>query len=63
MNFYDYVLKPFYLENVYKNNSDLPNTNPRCPQSANPKVYPIQTGALENVRGLNLKKCYPVQVD
>ena len=55
------VLKLLYHENAYKNNSDLPNTNPRCPQLVVPNVYLIQTAALENVRGLNLNKCCPVQ--
>ena len=26
-----------------------------------PIVYLIQTGELENINGLNLKNCYPVQ--
>jgi hypothetical protein len=56
------VLKPLYRENAYKNNSDLPNTNPRCPQLllVLPNVYLIQTAALENVRGSNLNRFCPV---
>ena len=55
------VLFPLYHENAYKNNSDLPNTNPRCPQLVVPNVYLIQTPALENVRESNLYNCCPVQ--
>jgi hypothetical protein len=55
------VLNPLYHENAYKNNYDLPNTNPRCPQLVVPSVFLIQTSALENVRGSNLNKCCPVQ--
>ena len=53
------MLKLLYHENEYKNNSDLPNTNPRCPQLVVPNVFLIQTAALEIVRGLNLNKCCP----
>jgi hypothetical protein len=53
------VLFPLYYENAYNNDSDLPNSNPRCPQLL-PNVYFIQTAALENVRGSNLNKCCPV---
>jgi hypothetical protein len=56
------VLYPLYHENAYKNNSDLPNSNPRCPQSSVPIVYFIQVGVLENVRGLNLNKNCPEQI-
>ena len=55
------MLNPLNLENANKNNSDLPNTNPRWPQLVVPNVHLIQTAALENVRGSNLNKCYPVQ--
>jgi hypothetical protein len=57
------VLFPSYHENAYKNDSDLPNANPRCPQLeiVLPDVYFIQSAALENVRGLNLNKCCPEQ--
>ena len=54
------VLDPLYHENAYKNDSDLPNTNPRWPQLVVPNVYLIQTASLENVRGSNLNKCCPV---
>jgi hypothetical protein len=55
------VLFPLYHENAYKNDSDLPNTNPRCPQLVVPIVYIIQTAGLENARGSNLNRCCPVQ--
>jgi hypothetical protein len=55
------VLNPLYHENAYKNNSDLPNTNPRCPQLVVPNVYLIQTAALENARGSILNNRCPVQ--
>jgi hypothetical protein len=59
------VLFELYHENAYKNDSVLPNTNPRCPQLPKevPGVYFIQTAALENVRGSNLNKCCPVYDD
>ena len=57
------VLNPLDHENAYTNDSDLPNSNPRCPQLSVPFVYLIQTGALEKTRGLNLNKCCPVHDD
>ena len=54
------VLFELYHENAYKNDSVLPNTNPRWPQLVVPDVYFIQTAVLVNVRGLNLNKCCPV---
>jgi len=57
------VLNSLNHEKAYKNNSDLPNTNPRCPQFVVSNVYFIQTAALENVRGSNLKKCCPEHVE
>ncbi len=57
------VLYPLYHENAYNNTSDLPNSNPRCPQLFVPFVYLIQIGALEKVSGLNLNKCCPVHVE
>ena len=58
------VLFELYHENAYKNDSVLPNTNPRCPQLfiVLPDVFLIQA-ALENVRGLNLNKCCSVHDD
>ena len=56
------MLFPLYHENAYNNDSDLPNSNPRCSQLV-PNVYFIQTAALENVRGSNLNKCCPVHDD
>ena len=53
------VLFPSYHENAYNNDSDHPNSNPRCPQLV-PNVYFIQTAALVNVRGLKLNKYCPV---
>jgi hypothetical protein len=57
----DTVLDPLNHENEYKKFSVLPNTNPRWPEfeSSVPFVFFIQTGLVENIRGLNLKKCYP----
>ena len=57
------MLNPLYHENAYTNDSDLPNSNPRCPQLVVPYVYFIQAVALEKVRGLNLNKCCPVHDD
>ena len=55
------MLEELYHENAYIKDYDLPNTNPRCPQFIVPKVYFIQSGSLENLRGSNLNKCCPVQ--
>ena len=54
------MLLPLNHENAYKTDFDLPNSNPKCPQLFVPKVYFIQIGTLENVRGSNLNKCWPV---
>jgi hypothetical protein len=50
-------------EYAYKNDYNLPNSNPKCPQLVVPYVYFIQTGALEIVKGSNLNKCCPVHDD
>jgi hypothetical protein len=51
-------------EYAYKNDSDLPNSNPKCPQLlVVPNVFKIQTAAIEIVKGLNLNKCCPVHDD
>jgi len=56
------VLKPLYQENAYIKPSVLPNTSPRWPQLLKllPIVYFIQATAVEDQRGLNLNKSYPV---
>jgi hypothetical protein len=46
-------------EYAYKNDYDLPNSNPKCPQLVVPNVYFIQTAALEIVKGSNLNKYWP----
>jgi hypothetical protein len=46
-------------EYAYKNDYDLPNSNPKCPQLVDPNVFFIQIAALEIVKGSNLNKCWP----
>ena len=57
------VLFPSYHENAYKNASDLPNANPRCPQlvAVLPIVFLIQIASVEKVIGSNFNKCCPEQ--
>jgi hypothetical protein len=50
-------------EYAYKNDYDLPNSNPKCPQLVVPNVYLIQTAGIEIVKGSNFNKCWPVLDD
>ena len=56
------ILLSSYLENTYTNFYDLPNTSPRCPQLllSLPIVFLIQAGVVENARGSNLNKSWPM---
>jgi hypothetical protein len=56
-----------YQEYAYKNYSVLPNSRPRCPQSASAVpplkiVFFAQVGLALNERGSNFIKFYPVHV-
>ena len=54
------VLKELYQENAYKKYSYLPNTKPRCPQSAGAAaeviVFFAQVGAVLKFLGSNFSK-------